>query len=539
MKKTVLSRLLLFAALICLVGGAPAPVRADAPLYVSPSGSGTACSPSAPCSADQAISQISGDALLLFESGTYTSNDPEWVLHFALTDPNATVKVLGSCSWDPGGASYTCGGSNPPSIIDGEDARVPVLVLGTDTTSFEMKFFSITNGDATGIETGFCHSYYGGTVNGCGGGMRVGTLGSLELESNSFYYNRASNDISAPLAVSIGGGLYVDGAAEVLLAYNDFQDNYASVYGTGIGGGVYIFGDDTTLATLEFNTFTNNESSVSSHDGSGAGLTVEAAKSVTLWRNTFTENNALFRMINGGAAYIHNTANLVWFYGNIFSGNDGADSVAVTHSSITNDVVFSYNHFKATGSLTACRIFGDFDLEMFNNMFAPFPPGRSPDRGVMTVNVMLIGAGVIVPKATANLRFNSFAYGSRGIYLRDNLDATVQDNIIAHTTGFGILTSGSSVTVDIANNLFHDNTGAGGMGQTGTLYHTGDPLFNDPAAADLHIQPGSAAVGLAPYDLTYIYDFDGQLRQAFAEDLYVDLGADELYGRVHLPFCLK
>jgi hypothetical protein len=456
------------------------------------------------------------------------------VLHFALTETNQTVRVYGSCLWDAAG-NVNCGSGNPVSIIDGQNQRVPVLITGTSTSIFTFNHFQVSFGNGTDIETGFCSSYYGGTEIGCGGGIRVGTLQTLRLNDNRISFNAASSKTTTS-DVSIGGGVYVSQVDEVTLEGNRIHDNIAADQGVGIGGGVYIYGAESVW--ISNNTFTGNEVSSNNSDGGGGAVVVEAAEGVYISGNTFTSNNAAYnRLIYGGAMYLHNNTGPIYLYQNVFSQNKGATSLQIVHNDLTNPVNIYQNKFWNSGALTAFRMFGDFKLDMYNNIFAPFLTTRGSGRSAVLINISLIGAGVLQPRAEANLRFNTIAYADRGLSVGNNIDLTLKDNIIAETTSSGVLIYGTSVISDIANNLYYGNIG--GNGETGTVYHIGDPIFIDPDNGDLHIGYGSAAIGQAEYDGDYPEDYDGQLRQHVPSDTRADLGADEMYGFRFLPLILK
>ncbi len=501
------------------------PVRAASSWYVSTTGSGTVCSPTAPCQPEEAIAKLSSEDTIYFAPGTYTSSDPEWVLHISLTQDDQSLTLYGSCLWDSAG-NADCSLDNPRTIIDGENQRVPVLALGTVTTSFQMSYFRITNGNGTGLETGFCTNHTGLPETGCGGGARIGTHAEVMFSYDEFDHNYGSNTAAVPGEISVGGAFYVDHAVQMIISNATFHDNYAGANGQGSGGGGYVNNVDRFYVL--YSDFYQNQVSSNGSDGEGAGLAVNNTNTTMIVYSTFEDNNNLNpQLTSGSALLLHDNRGETMVGACEFLGNTGASVVRIERYSTDYQLVIVRNQFLESGALTALSFFGAFQASIENNIFAPYHGARSV-QGAKTTGIFLQGAGTPIPQSVANLAFNTITSADRGVYVADYMHAVIENNIIANTTDTGILVGGTmGVTTLVDNNLFHGNAADG---ETGASFLTGDPCFLNPAAGDFHLTSPSAAIGKAAYDPQYPTDFDGDSRQRGPWDMLADVGADEFRG---------
>ncbi len=107
--------------------------------------------------------------------------------------------------------------------------------------------------------------------------------------------------------------------------------------------------------------------------------------------------------------------------------------------------------------------------------------------------------------AAIDLTHNTLINNTKGIYIGENMTATLINNIIAdHDKGITLSTAeGAAIISD--NTLFWQNTDDGFRGNNPV---DGDPTFLDAANDDYHIGSGSAAID-AGIDSTTTTDLDG------------------------------
>ena len=133
--------------------------------------------------------------------------------------------------------------------------------------------------------------------------------------------------------------------------------------------------------------------------------------------------------------------------------------------------------------------------------------------------------------------------GYGGGILVDNPDAqevVIRNNLVSQNLSFQIAMDSSvqpqAVTID--HNLVHGYRGY--PGETyGSAYVAGDPLFADPAAADLHLREGSPAIDAGSAAGTPVDDYDGTLRPLDGDGDGVsahDIGAFEVMWLGAVPF---
>ena len=130
-------------ALLWVLNAHPRPVLADpGDLFVTTSGTGTACTQDTPCVLQTALGQaVNGDTIYVAQ-GTYTGTGS------AVVTVTQSITLAGGWNGAPSGAvvrapdTYT-------TTLDGEIARRVVYISGDITPTLDG--FSITRGDATGL----------------------------------------------------------------------------------------------------------------------------------------------------------------------------------------------------------------------------------------------------------------------------------------------------------------------------------------------------------------------------------------------------
>lgn len=453
-------------------------------LFVTPSGSGTACTQAQPCALQTALVQAANDDTVYAAEGTYTSTSE------AVASIANSISLLGGWDGSPAG-SVVREADVYPSVLDGEGARRVVYISGPITPTLDGLI--IKNGNAAGLG-GYSNYDAGGGVyineakafishctiinnsagpassagNGLGGGIAV-ILSDAELESNLIISNTAN----------WGGGVRVIYNSPVL-RHNQFLSN-TSLF----GGGMYLMG---SRALVEGNLFQGNTGE------RGGGIYLSSAEA-TIAGNVIRDNQGSF----GGGIGI----------------NAGFSSV-ISGNLILNNVVNMEG-----GGLSI----SNNDTSVLNNVIADNEAPRS--------------AGVYIKLAYPIFIHNTIARNSGGdgvgISVGQDAGIALTNNIIvSHTVGISV-TTGSTATLEATlwgsgpwANL-SDWVGDGAV-TTGAVNVWGDPYFLDPASGDYHIRPGSAAIN-AGVDAAVAVDIDGDTRPLGSG---YDIGADEVWQQLQL-----
>ncbi|MCP4428638.1 MAG: hypothetical protein GY803_29480, partial [Chloroflexi bacterium] len=325
------------AALFWLMGALPSLAKPDAAIrYVTPNGSGTACTQGAPCSLETAVSNSTDSDEVRVASGTYTNTG------------SAVVTLTQSISLTGG---YNAGNWNAspnllanPTILDGESTRRVMHIAGNINP--KVKYFIIENGRASegaGIynESGTPTIHYNeirlNQANPNNGGG-IYDMGFAIIAFNQIHHNSAvaqggavfiensgadtsqlqSNEIYANSS-QIGGGIMMQDGSHAFLEANIIYDNTA-----GFGGGLYAYSSGSTAVTLHSNLFHHNTAS------SGEGGAIYTWADGTLWNNTVADNGGGGIYVSGATVQISNT---------IIAFND--DGIVVSNNGA---VTGGYNH---------------------------------------------------------------------------------------------------------------------------------------------------------------------------------------------------
>jgi hypothetical protein len=188
--------------------------------FVSPTGSGTACSQAVPCEPQQAIMNAVDYDMIYFAGGTYLgSTDP-------ILSITNSVSLYGGWDGAPTG-DITLDPDTYISVIDGEEALGLIAVDDPSGNFITINGFSFTNGTA---------------INN-GGAIDV-MNGKVLIENNEFISN--SGDY--------GGAVFVGSSFDVDIRNNLFVDNQAEYGGGGIH--VLLFDPNNANVTIEGNVFT-------------------------------------------------------------------------------------------------------------------------------------------------------------------------------------------------------------------------------------------------------------------------------------------
>lgn len=337
-----LAALLFLTLLFWLMGAPQSQAQPDTtPLYVTANGTGTACTPAAPCALQTAVSQAIPGQSIYVAGGTYTGSGADPVVR--VTTAVTLTGGFDAANW---GAP-----PNPivnPTILDGQATRQVVRIEGAISPIIEN--FEIVNGRApsgagifnqNGSPIIRHNKIYGNQTNAnphTGSGIFDG--GSALIVTNEIYNNSSLGqggaicvDNSSGLSTirlnrihnnsaALGGGIALRGGGQAFLEANIIYDN------TGNGGG---FININGTATLYSNLFYGNS-------GTNGGALSLLANS-TLWNNTIADNSATSSgggiYVESGAIAVHNT---IIAFNSSGSGNDGIHVVGGTVNGGYNNV---------------------------------------------------------------------------------------------------------------------------------------------------------------------------------------------------------
>lgn len=486
---SLFASILLLAALLLILNNAPQITRAaSTDLFVSPTGSGSACTQVSPCALQTGLNQAAKYDAIYLAGGTYTGSGA------AVITVTESITLYGG--WD---GSNTTPVTRDPDVyvttINGEGVRRGVYISGTIYPALDG--LVITNGNA--YDLGGYSSYDAGggiyvnqaqavirnciiisntVTDGIGGGVFLYTS-NTRLENNRIISNTAnwgggvrviwgsplirSNHFQANEAY-YGGGIYLMWSISNV-ENNAFQANIASQ-----GGAIYLSGDKSTIAG---NQIEGNQGNY------GAGIRVNGGTPVTITRNTILNNHA---GIQGGGIFI------------------------------------SYNNTK-----------------LYNNLIAYNETVEN-------------GAGIYIKGASPQLWHNTLAQNTggdgSGIFVTNDVStlstAALTNTILVHQTVGITVTAGNTATLKATlwgSGLWANGTDWGGAGSisTGMINIWGNPAFVDPANNDFHLTAISAAKD-AGVDAGVKTDIDFDPRPCGSAP---DIGADEIASRIYLPLVME
>jgi len=300
---------LLLAGLFLLLNGAPQITRAaPADLFVSTTGSGSACTQAAPCALQTALENGDDGNTIYVAGGDYTG------VGGAVITITKSITLYGG--WDGSTTTPPVRDSDAhPTTLNGEGARRGVYISGNITPT--LQGLRITRGDAAGLGG---YEYYG--TYDAGGGVYVITA-TVTLADNDIFSNTAQhgagvflgnslgalnhNTIFSNTATSGGGGVFAYKGAPILSG-NVIISNTSS----SIGGGLYLF---STTPSLLYNTIGSNSAN------QGGGVTVASCNPIFIG-NVIADNEA---NLGGGVR--------LWYSRSPFTNNVIADNQATVSGS--------------------------------------------------------------------------------------------------------------------------------------------------------------------------------------------------------------
>ena len=248
-------------------------------LYVTPSGSGTACSVTDPCSLTQAITlanSASGDTVMV-SAGTYDTGANSKSTNLT----TGTIAITASMTIVGAGADKTfIGGTSMSDQVAGSVFQIGPAPLAPDVTLIAV---SVQYGDPT---------YHAGL----GGGVYNDSYGTVNLADDAIVNNAAFG----------GGGIANAATGSIDLANDTVANNEA--YG---GGGVFNLGN---LLAID-NTIADNQAY------SGGGIADAASTSDTLAIEDTVASNTATESAGG----IYSSSGSIAVAGSIVAENSGGD----------------------------------------------------------------------------------------------------------------------------------------------------------------------------------------------------------------------
>jgi len=292
---------LLLAGLLLLLEGTPQIAHADpGELFVTTTGSGTACTPDQPCALQEALAQAADGDVIVVAQGTYTGTGG------AVVTLIKTVTLRGGWDGTTGPGSLRLPGTYT-TTLDGENVRRVVYITGT--VSPVLDGFTLRNGRVLNDSGGAVYAYNASPVI-----VNCRILSSTADQGGgvSFIYGAPTlrnSVVMNNVASGAGGGVYMLQSAAVLRA-NTILGNQAKW-----AGGFEIAGSDPF-------TMTNN---IVARNSSQSGSSVrvygisnhptcpgECPSQGTLLHNTFVTNTSdISWMISAGPTTTLTFANTI------------------------------------------------------------------------------------------------------------------------------------------------------------------------------------------------------------------------------------
>jgi len=511
---------LILLSYLLIIGGE---VRA-APItyyrYVVPGGSTESeyCIRSEPCDLRYAIDVVaqSGD-IIVVHSGIYHSTLPGEDLIVI----NKHLTLWGSCEFDSS-TPFICYPEQRKSVLDAENTKRVIRIEGTGVEDIYIDGLTIMRGDGTGMVP--CYN----GMSGCGGGIHATSIHKLTLNNNYIWDNIAGS------TNGVGGGLYAVNVDHVLAENNDFYFNQATETGLGGGGGAFVWISGGPHA-VEFNknVFHGNETNTDNTlYSAGGGVLVYQCNNVQISENKFEYNNGIEQNLDlrGTSLFLSsNTGNFV--EGNHFR-NDAGTSVVALLGNNTNYSGINRNKWWNNMVFFNLDLQGELNVDIFNNFL-----GRQllvPESRGGASTLIISEGGSTSAQVQAKILFNTFAGANYGVDVGEYSDLVIYNNIFTELTD-AFLLSGTTSTIEIDNNLFHNNVSYNTIG-TSPIFE--DPKLIDVGNGDFHILPGSGAIDTA-IACDFDEDIDGDIRPIGLGPTPYDVGADEYQVINYLPLILQ
>lgn len=366
------------------------------------------------------------------------------------------------------------------------DLNGDVTIL-PDAESGGLDGFILENGEGAYSTTPFIARY--------GGGVRIieatATIANCELRSNS---------ASGGANIGVGGAIYAENATV------DIRDNYIWGNTATVGGGVYLYNSSGSITgnTISDNTLSaaagqpdgggiylegcaNVALSGNTIDGntgaqSGGGMMVENSSNVSFDGDIIANNTASFQ--GAGVAALKSELGLftVDFDHNHASGIGGGLAASDTSVITATECRFLWNTAAVGGGLYAAT--GSADIQ--HNLLV----GNSVTGSSAGILVSSVSAGIV---AGNNFDRNSAGSGAGGVYVVSSA-IEIFNNVISNTTGNGINCTGSPLPA-VSYNLVWNSSGVDYNGcAPGAGAISLDPVYVDTALVDYHLAVFSPAI---------------------------------------------
>ena len=495
---------LVMSGLLIVGWSLPQAARAGTgPLFVSPGGSGAACTQIAPCALQTALDQaVDGDTIRVAQ-GTYHQTvvlnhsvtleggwnaaftGRDWDTYVTTLDAQragSVIQVHGTVSPTIEGFVITGGDGSSPlgwgggievygSSVDGGGTIVIRHNVITDNIACRQ---GLCQGEGGGIRVGIATATIeyntiisnvarlSGDGGGKGGGVMIGWMGKATLTGNTIVSNTAAYTPTG-YASGMGGGVYVYSSGGTLTD-NEIRGNVAAVGGAGYGGGVHVGG------ALHNNRILSNTASVNG-DGIGGGV---YAIYVTNFEDNTVQGNVASQNGDGTGGGIWGQY-LQRAYGNTIVDNLATRGGGIYYKPYSGHLTLRDNLIarnRATGTASVPPDGGggiasaaDW-IEIVNNRILSntvsgagggvlFLGGsRYVFQGNQVIsNTAIAGGGVSVYTATGSIDHNqvmgNLAVFGGGLYVWGAAQPTLDSNVVLNNTALGWTAAGGGVLVNV------------------------------------------------------------------------------------------
>jgi hypothetical protein len=313
-----------------------------ADLYVSPSGSGTACTQTTPCAFQQALDIASSngeDDTIHVLPGTYYPSST--LTYTPASTENFALNIMGD--------------SQSTSILDGQSSiQIMNFYSGglpdDSNVTFNLQNLTFQNGSNP-------------DPSGTGGGIYIATKdGGVILQDIHFTSNTAD----------FGGGAYITSSSTGSVNVNNctFVSNGSNTR-TRNGGGLSIHTDTGPVSVLN-SIFTGNQISPSGTTAGGGAKVSSNLGSIEVGNCVFSNNFAVW----GGGLLVDSMLGDTVVYNNIFydnSANEGGGAYAANEVGgnvrFTNNTFYNNQSSVTGGGMTASYLADNSYLDCYNNIF--------------------------------------------------------------------------------------------------------------------------------------------------------------------------
>ena len=443
----LLSCALLWAALLWLLPASQT-VRANpGSLFVTVSGSGTACSQAQPCGLQTALNRAVDGEVVYVGAGTYTGSG------------SAVITITKGITLYGGWNGATTGAVARDSlayhsIVDGQGARRAVIITGTFACTLDGFTIQGGNGSVT-PDPG-----WGGGIYCCGA--------RCTLSNNVITGNTASTSASW----GWGGGIAVRRAAGgAMIAGNRIESNTGATAARGGGAGMIVW--QSPQSKITGNAVLSNTGSISNGRGVGGGMYIGQSSGTQVAGNVVEHNIAAQGKGqdfsgSGGGIYLESGEGL-WVTNNTvrFNVANLADSVSGEGGGIFAGWM--------TGMVLATNT-------VESNIAHGATTGSGEGGGVEVY--LSRGSLILANRVTRNTASLSTAGSAGGLWIGYGSSFTMTNNIVAgnHASNFGgglVLQAyaGEPVTGTLQHNTFVANNAGSGNGKVAIqLFGAGSKL---------------------------------------------------------------